>query len=128
MEKVFCKCVIGHIFCHKQPLITLAAAAKQINQSMVAELTNQPCLLLQLYKGRLYHNGGHKWNREDRKCLISLNRADKIIVFQLCLTGSTMKKENIKLKDVTTNCRASGQATLLKRLTAILIWFSNFPL
>ena len=28
----------------------------------------------------------------------------------------------------TKNCRASGQADLLKRFTAIFFWFSNFPL
>lgn len=46
VEKVFCKCLIGHIFSYKQPLFTFVTAAKQICQSMVSKLTNSPCFFL----------------------------------------------------------------------------------
>lgn len=40
VEKVLCKCFIGHIFCHKQPLISFIATTEQICQSLVTKLTD----------------------------------------------------------------------------------------
>lgn len=43
--------------------------------------------------------------------------------------SNSLNKRFIKMQfRLTMNCRASGQADLLKRLTAIRLWFSIFPL
>ena len=101
MEKVFGQRFIGHKLSHKQPLVTFAATAEQISHPLTPQLTNGPRFLLHT-------------QRED---------ITKIV--------KKKKRENYETKVLeirTRNCRASGHAILVKRLTAIFFWFSSFPL